>query len=83
MNWVMAMVICVINAVNPAPAAPYLGIRKIFRLILMITPMAEMMFNSFKLPFAVRSVPKTKFMEIPMKLNINQQKGMTAPVSEV
>jgi hypothetical protein len=83
MNWVMAIVIWVINAVNPAPAAPYLGIRKMFRQILINTPVAEMMFNSFKFPFAVRSVPKTKFMEIPMKLNIKKQKGMMTLTSWV
>ena len=79
----MAIVICVINAVNPAPDAPYFGIKKMFRLTFNSTPMAEMMFSSFKFPFAVRSVPKTKFMAIPRKLNINQQKGVMASDFEV
>ena len=83
MNWVIAIIICVTKAVNPAPIAPYLGIRNMFTLTLMITPMAEMIFNSFKFPFAVNNVPKTKFMAIPMKLSINHMNGSSALASEV
>lgn len=49
---------CVISPEYAAPNAPNFGIRNIFKITFRTKENAAVRFNSFKFPFAVRSVPK-------------------------
>ena len=77
------MITCVQHVAIAAPRAPCVGINKILIHTFATTPPKEIKLSAFRFPFAVRSVPKIKFMEIGKNPIIKNLKGAAASEKSV